>query len=529
MIRELPILGFLLVVLALPFALRPKVDLLAKADDSLVIVTPHNEAIRHEFATAFSRVYKEQTGRSVRIDWRTPGGTSEIAKFIESEFIAAFRTLWTSTPGRGWSDEIEKGFANHRIELGADPSQDSLVQSARRMFLESNVGIRIDLFFGGGSYDFVQQARAGRLVDSGMIQAHPEWFSNDAIPQALGGETYYDSKGLWIGTCLSAFGVCSNLDSLQRLGVTKTPDQWADLAQPEFFAQVAMADPTKSGSIAKAFEMLIQQQMLLREAAGSSNPAADGWVEGLRLLQRISGNARYFTDAASKIVVDVALGDAAAGMCIDFYGRQQSEAVAEPDGRSRMVYVSPIGGTSVGVDPIGMLRGAPNREVATRFIEFVLSPEGQRLWNYKPGTPGGPERFALRRLPIQPSLYSEETKRYRSDPNVYPFDEARLFNYRSEWTGSLFGVIRFVVRVMCLEPHEELRTAWQALSAAGFPPKAMATFHDVSILSYDNANEHIRRVLSSRDPLEEVALARDLTAHFRSQYLRAAALAISGE
>ncbi len=44
---------------------------------------------------------------------------------------------------------------------------------ARRAFLTPNVGIGIDLFFGGGSFDFAQQAAAGRLVDSGFRQGAP--------------------------------------------------------------------------------------------------------------------------------------------------------------------------------------------------------------------------------------------------------------------------------------------------------------------------------------------------------------------
>jgi hypothetical protein len=36
-----------------------------------------------------------------------------------------------------------------------------------------------------------------------------------------------------------------------------------------------------------------------------------------------------------------------------------------------------------------MFRGAPNPELATRFIEFVLSMEGQRLWAFKTGASDG--------------------------------------------------------------------------------------------------------------------------------------------
>ena len=49
-----------------------------------------------------------------------------------------------------------------------------------------------------------------------------------------------------------------------------------------------------------------------------------GWIDGVRLMQRIGANARYFTDTSTKIPVDVSMGNAAAGLAIDFYGRYQS-------------------------------------------------------------------------------------------------------------------------------------------------------------------------------------------------------------
>ena len=54
----------LALIIALPFALKPKEDLLAAADDQVVIVTPHNEQIRYEFSRAFGEYYRHKTGRT---------------------------------------------------------------------------------------------------------------------------------------------------------------------------------------------------------------------------------------------------------------------------------------------------------------------------------------------------------------------------------------------------------------------------------------------------------------------------------
>lgn len=518
-VRIVLVLIALAVVLALPFALKPKENLLAQADDTLVIISPHNEAIRYEFSHAFAEHYKAKTGRTVRIDWRIVGGTSEIARYLQGEFYNTFRREWMAS-GQKWTEEVAAAFTN--------PASD---HPARKAFLASRSGIGIDLFFGGGAFDFIAQARAGNLVDSGVIAAHPDWFTEASIPLSVSGEPYYDVEGRWIGTCLSAFGICYNSDSLRRLGVTTLPAGWSDLTNPLFAHQVALADPTKSGSIAKAFEMVIQQQMqdVVGSGEATEESLSEGWKRGLQLLLKASANARYFSDAAGKVPMDVSLGDAAIGMCIDFYGRFQSEAVQIGDTPSRLQYFTPLGGSSVGVDPIGMLRGAPHPETAREFIAFVLSIEGQKLWNFEVGAPGGPVRYALRRLPVRKELYAPEFTPYRSDPDTFPYEEARAFTYHEAWTGPLFSALRFIIRVSCIDSHHEQTSAWKALIAAGFPPEATRVFSDISTIDYRTAKEVIRPALKGSTPLTEVQLAARLGETFRNQYRKAEQLAKEGK
>ena len=330
----------------------------------------------------------------------------------------------------------------------------------------------------------------------------------------------------------SSFGICYNSDSLRRLAIGKIPAAWSDLGNPRFFKQVALADPTKSGSAAKAFEMIIQQQIqeAIRSGEGSEEACLQvGWERGLQIIQRASANARYFTDAASQVPVDVSLGDAALGMCIDFYGRFQSEAIRIGSMPSRLQYFTPAGGSSVGVDPIALFRGAPNAGAAKMFIEFVLSLEGQKLWNFKVGTPGGPVKYALRRQPVRKELYASEYALYRSDPGVDPYEEAKSFMYHPKWTGPLFKVMSFIIRIMCLDSHDEQVAAWKALVAAGFPPHATSLFSNMSAVGYKDALEKFRPALSTANRIHEVQLARELGDQFRAQYRAAEQLAKTGK
>src|SRR5580698_5085249 len=140
----------LVAIVALPFLLRPHQPSPVEADDTLILISPHNEAIRHEFTLGFRTWYKARTGRTVYMDWRNVGGTSEIARYLEGEYVASFRSLWTGKLGRTWSEAVRAGFQNGRLPV--DAPQD--VREAREAFVASGAGCGIDLFFGGGVYDF---------------------------------------------------------------------------------------------------------------------------------------------------------------------------------------------------------------------------------------------------------------------------------------------------------------------------------------------------------------------------------------
>ena len=529
--RSLAIIVLILVVVALPFLFRAEEDQGGwhPGDPTLVIVSPHNEAIRYEFGNAFSEWHKKKFGRPVKVDWRVVGGTAEIMRYLSAAYVSTFRAWWRSQHGT-WPSGGGDMMLDHRFDSESVPEgirvdahtrkrwelKRMLHQTFRSVDAPAAFTSKIDLFFGGGVYDHNKAFRQGLTVAAWEQDEPAGIFSETTgeiiIPERLGGETWR-TKTLF-GTVLSTFGICYNPDRIKDLGLEHPPQRWVDLADPLFFRQVGVADPTKSGSIARAFEMIIQEQCLhaIRNSGYSETqidayesaiqkaglppsevptgvPTAyqeaveEGWLEGLRLIQRIGANARYFTDSAPKVPLDVSVGNAAAGLVIDFYGRFQAEMSRGPMGEDRMVYITPEGGSSVTADPISLLRGAENREIGVRFITFVLSEAGQQLWSYAPGTPGGPKKFALRRLPIRRDFYPaveglSETRYAMHAPHcvdaighddVNPYALAHNFIYRPRWTSRHFNIHRDVIRVMCLDSGEELREAWGTILANGGP------------------------------------------------------------
>lgn len=540
--KELLILGALAVTLAGPFLLKPRESTASTDfDRRLVILTPHPERLRAEFGQAFARHWKEKTGETVAMDWRVPGGTSEIAVLLKSEYSAAFQNLWSRKMGREWTQQVAQNFMSAKA-----PADDP----ARAAFLASDAGIGVDIFFGGGAYDFQIQAEAGTLVaQSGdgtgiaaLKEKHPAWFGDEGIPEMVSGEPFRDSKDRWVACCLSSFGIVFNRDVLRRLGIEKDPRQWRDLADPRLYGQLALADPGRSATVTKAFEMLIQQEMQEAVRRLTENPGRlstpgeiekegvrQGWLAGLSLIQRISANARYYSDSSSKIPLDVARGDAAAGMCIDYYGRSTEEETRRADGTSRVGFIMPVGGSSVSVDPIAMFRGAPDPGLATAFMEFVLGDAGQGLWAFKAGAPGGPQRSALRRLAARKDFYTPEHLRHMSDADEMPYEKAKSFTYHPEWTGSAFSTLRFLIRVICVDAHHEQRAAWREIFGNDMPKRATEVFHNLDAVHYDLALGEINSVVRSRDKVAETRLARDLGGVFRRNYKLAARLARKGE
>ncbi|HBS27901.1 MAG TPA: hypothetical protein DEB06_00270, partial [Phycisphaerales bacterium] len=107
-------------LIGLPFAARPAREGSAPGARRLVIITPHNEQIRFEFGRAFSEWHAEQFGEPVFVDWRAPGGTSEIRRILEAQYTDAVRRGRLTPEGT--------------LAPGAEP-------------------MPYDLFFGGGTFE----------------------------------------------------------------------------------------------------------------------------------------------------------------------------------------------------------------------------------------------------------------------------------------------------------------------------------------------------------------------------------------
>jgi iron(III) transport system substrate-binding protein len=405
-------------LIGVPLMFRPR-DSIESGDRrssdalKLIILSPHNEQIRYEFGRAFDHWHQRRFGRRALVIWNVPGGTSEIRKMLESQFTAA-------------------------LESGRTPGGDA------------------DLIFGGGSFEFGRLKQGVRVTANGVqtdesilapVDFTSDWLQRTYGENRLGDGQLYDHDKHWFGVALSGFGIVYNRDALQQLHINE-PQAWRDLCNPALQGNVALVNPAQSGSITTAFETILKRH---------------GWQDGWRILRRAGANARYFSASSLKPPIDVTQGNAAVAICIDFYGRYQSQALAEAGDGDRIGYIDPRGGSTIDSDPIAVLRNAPHPELARRFIEFCLSEQGQALWQFPRhgqslGDDLGPEQFELRRLPIVRAMYDQHFDRFID--RVNPFELASPVehpnpNYR-DFIAPLFAA-------MAMDNHDELKRAWRAI------------------------------------------------------------------
>ena len=141
----IPILFSLCLVVAAPFLFRQPEIKSDAAEDELVIISPHNEAIRYEFTRAFAEYYRTTTGRSVHIDWRLPGGTTEIVRYLNSEIEASFRNYWTRQLQHPWDREVLDAFANPSLRGDADKGSQARACPIRISEFERRLWNRFDV------------------------------------------------------------------------------------------------------------------------------------------------------------------------------------------------------------------------------------------------------------------------------------------------------------------------------------------------------------------------------------------------
>jgi hypothetical protein len=408
------------------------------SERTLIIITPNSEQMRQEFSTGFMRWHKKKYGEQVGVVWNTPGGATEIRRMLVAQYEAALR-------------------ANQPV--GGDA----------------------DIVFGGGSYEYQSMSRpisigSGDTFRETTILQPCDWMTPEKLkeiygPNEIDGHPLYDEQLHWFGVALSTFGILSNTQQFTAHGI-EIPKVWADLADPRLFQTIALVNPSQSGSVATAFETILQRL---------------GWKRGWQIMRRAAANTNQIVAAGSTIPTTVGNGESWTGIAIDFYGRYQAQSLADSATQTgisaidRLQFCTPKGQSVVDADPVAILRGAPNADLAQHFVEFCLSIDAQMLWQLPSGEGemcgySRPENYSLRRMPILRAAYECCEKCFVDQIN--PFDDQSVLvsdpNFR-DFVSPLFVP-------MAITSTDSLRLAWHAIFTHPAYPhgKEIVSAEDVS-------------------------------------------------
>lgn len=197
----------------------------------------------------------------------------------------------------------------------------------------------------------------------------------------------------YLGFALSGYGIMLNKQYLKSHGLSM-PKSWADLANAEYYSHLALSSPSRSGTTHLMIETILQFY---------------GWQQGWKLLLQIASNAATITARSYGVPEGVEQGRFGLGLVIDFLSQKiDSDNI-------HFIYASE---TQFLPASIALLKKSRHKDAAEMFIQFVLSPTGQKLLRKKgiARLPIDPAAYADKKLPLNPYSLSPDNSAKTFDP-----------------------------------------------------------------------------------------------------------------
>jgi iron(III) transport system substrate-binding protein len=242
---------------------------------------------------------------------------------------------------------------------------------------------QVSLWFGGPSQIFIAAKQYNLLAPYTPVEGRT-WLKGQ----------YVDPDHMWTGFYFGAIGFASNKTWFQEHHLP-FPTSWQDLLRPELRGKVIMAFPYTSGTSFTALATLVQLM---------------GEEKAFEYVKALDQQIFHYTREGSAPVTEVGLGEGAVGIAFSHDILKKGIAQGYP------VAISfPKEGTGYEIGAMALVRGGRELDLAKRFIEFMLSVEGQNLMQQ------------WYRIPLNPAA--------KVAPGAVTANQVRLINFDAEWAG----------------------------------------------------------------------------------------------
>ena len=239
--------------------------------------------------------------------------------------------------------------------------KESMIGDLKTAFVKKHPDVKVDF----------QSAGAGKLMakiaaerESGKIMADVLWTSEvpdfyqlkaqgillPYIPQDIKAilNPLPDYDGSFTAVRLGTLGIAYNT----RL-IKEAPKNWADLQKPAFKGAYGIANPALSGTAYMSVAVLSK---------------AFGWP----YFEALRANGAKMGKGSGQVVDDTASGDLVASLAVDYITLDKVDKGAT----LALVYPPEM---LVIPSPIAIFRNSPNVDAAKKFVDFVLSKDGQMI------------------------------------------------------------------------------------------------------------------------------------------------------
>lgn len=242
--------------------------------------------------------------------------------------------------------------------------KETQLQALKEGFTKLHPSIKMEYFTAGTGKIMTKLAaeqQAGRVVADVLWVGEPHYlftFKEQGrllpyhSPEAKGFANHLkDPDGMFTAGRVITLGLGYHAPSFPA---GEEPKDWTDLQQPRFKGQVGLADPTLSGTAFYTVATIVENY---------------GWG----FFEKLKANGAVVVKGSQDIVDRIASGDLKAGIVVDYLAKG-----AEKKG-SPIRFAYPKTGMIVIASPLGILKSTQNPEAAKKFVDFVLSVEGQAI------------------------------------------------------------------------------------------------------------------------------------------------------